>query len=164
MILYRMEKPDLRDLHKISDVMDRHFKGPFGWRFGWDGLLGLVPVAGDMVTNAISVYVVLRAAQLGVAPSVIVRMGLNLLVENLVDIIPFFGNLFDFVWKANSKNMALVEKYFEEPHAVRRNSIFVLIFTVVLLLVMVIGSLVLAIMAIGWLLTQFGGGGYDPTF
>jgi hypothetical protein len=136
---------DLSDLKKISDVMDRQFKGPFGWRFGWDGLLGLVPIVGDLVTNAISLYVVLRAAQTGVAPSVILRMGLNILIENLVDMIPFFGNLFDFFWKANSKNMVLVEKYHADPTRVRRNSKLVLAFTVALILATVLATIALSI-------------------
>lgn len=154
-------KPNLSDLRKISDVMDRHFKGPFGWRFGWDGLLGLVPFVGDLVTNAISFYVVLRAAQTGVAPSVILRMGLNILIENLVDVIPFFGNLFDFFWKANSKNMILVESYHSYPKRVRRNSRFVLTFTVALILAMVVATIALSFFVLRWLilwLDPFGPG------
>ncbi len=153
---------NVNDLKKIADVMDRHFKGPFGWRFGWDGVLGLVPVLGDVVTNSISVYVILRAAQVGCPPSVIVRMGLNLAIENLVDIIPIVGNLFDFVWKANSKNMILVERYLQEPNRVRRNSKFVLAFAVALILAMVVGSIVVSFFVIRWIILSLENGGWAP--
>ncbi len=82
---------NLDDLRAITELMDRRWRGPLGWRFGLDGLLGLIPFVGDMITNTISVYVILRAAQLGVAPTVITRMGLNLLIENVIDISPFLA-------------------------------------------------------------------------
>lgn len=70
---------------------------------------------------------------------------LNILIENLVDIIPFFGNLFDFIWKANSKNMILVENYHANPTRVRRNSKFVLAFTVAFIMTMVVATIALSI-------------------
>jgi len=151
-----MNTPDLRDLRQISDVMDKHFRGPFGWRFGWDGLLGLVPIVGDFVTNSVSVYIIFRAAALGCPASVILRMGTNLAIENVIDVIPFFGNIFDFVWKANCKNLVLVENYFANPSRVHSRSRWFIAFSVALVLAVVIGTLVLAIYTLKLILGFLG--------
>ena len=86
----------LQRLKKLSVLMDSQFAGPFGFKFGLDGLLGFIPLVGDFVTSFISLYIVLQAALLGCGPSVILRMGLNILIENLIDVLPVFGNFFDF--------------------------------------------------------------------
>jgi hypothetical protein len=136
---------ELKDLRILADAMDNHFRGPFGWRFGWDGLLGLIPVVGDTVTSAISAYIIFRAAQLGGPPSVLVRMGFNVVVENLVDFIPMLGNLFDFVWKANVKNIRLLEVYLANPSRVRRHSRGLIFLTFVLVLAAMVATIVFAV-------------------
>jgi hypothetical protein len=142
-------RPRLDDLRFIAEVMDSHFRGPYGYRFGWDAILGLVPVIGDLVTDIISFYVILRAAVLGCPASVILRMGINVLVENIVDLIPFAGAIFDFFWKANTRNMLLLDRYFDNPQAVRRGSrffvAFAIILVILLLLACVAGSVMLLI-------------------
>ena len=140
-----MPQKDLCDLQVLAELMDRRFRGPFGWRFGWDGIIGLIPVMGDMITNAVSAYIILRAAQLRCPPSVLLRMAFNLLVENIVDIIPFFGNLFDFVWKANVKNVALAERFLSDPRGVRRNSRFMIFFMITALLAAAAGLAALSV-------------------
>lgn len=133
--------------------MDSHFRGPYGYRFGWDAVLGLMPIIGDLITDIISLYVILRAALLGCPASVILRMGINVLVENLVDLIPVFGAAFDFFWKANTRNMRLLEGYFDNPHAVRRGSrffvAFAIILVILLLLACIAGSVMLLIYLVG---------------
>lgn len=148
------DESQLKDLRLLTDFMDRHFKGPFGTRFGYDGLIGMVPIVGDIVTNSISVYVILRAALLGCPASVILRMGINLFVENLIDIIPFFGNLFDFFWKANSKNLKLIDQHFADPRRTQVSSRFFVAFAVLVVILFVLASLALAVFALAYLLKE----------
>lgn len=155
-----MNRAKTEDLRVLAEIMDNHFKGPFGWRFGWDGLIGLVPVVGDVITSFVSLFIILRAAQLGCPGSVLSRMGLNLVVENLVDIVPFAGNLFDFVWKANIKNLRLVEQYLEHPEKTARRSGWVVGLSVAAIVILVIASLILAV----WSLKIILGGLADLIF
>lgn len=146
-------KPPLDDLRFIAQVMDTHFKGPFGYRFGWDAILGLFPVIGDIVTDIISFYVIIRAALLGCPASVILRMTINVLVENIVDIIPLGGAIFDFIWKANTRNMKLIDQYFDHPEKVRRGSWFFVAFAIFAVILL----LLLSIAASVWLLIYLVG-------
>lgn len=108
-------RPSHPDLNSLAHLLDTRFRLPFGFRVGWDGILGLVPGVGDLVTSTLSLYLVFRAAQMNCPPAILLRMGGNILVENLVDAIPVVGSLFDFVWKANSKNLRLLNRYQQSP-------------------------------------------------
>ena len=103
--------PSTRDLDYIADQLDNRFRGPLGFRFGWDGILGLIPGVGDLVTSSFSFYILLRAAALGAPPVLIARMGLNILIDNVFDVVPVLGWIFDFMWKANLKNVKLLKDY-----------------------------------------------------
>lgn len=112
-----------RDLSRIKDqldsfawLMDNYFRIPgLGWRFGIEAIIGLIPGFGDVVTGALGVLLLLRAIQFKLPKIVITRMILNNLIDILVGAIPFLGDLFDFVFKANTKNMVLFRKYAEGP-------------------------------------------------
>lgn len=142
------------ELRRLAYALDSRFKTPFG-RIGWDGILGLIPGVGDVVTGLLALYILVRAAGLGASPIVLLRMGGNILFENVIDTIPLFGNFFDFFWKANSRNMALLDQHLENPHRARRNSYWL----VALVLLMIVGAVV-AIVATGiyilrWALMQW---------
>jgi hypothetical protein len=91
-------------------------------RIGLDPLLGLVPGLGDALGLLASAYVVVVALRLGAPGSVAARMVVNLLVDAAVGAIPVLGDLFDFGWKANTRNLALLEKWMERPGTTRRAS------------------------------------------
>jgi hypothetical protein len=110
-----MNDDKLKNLRSISIALDTKYQGPLGLRFGLDALLGLIPVVGDFITSAFSIYIIAQAASLGVGPTTLFRMAINVGIENLIDIIPFVGNLFDFYWKANMRNMALIEAHLKDP-------------------------------------------------
>lgn len=126
------------DIRRLSDLMDSRFRGPGGFRFGWDGILGFIPFFGDFLTNGASLYIIVRAAAIGCPPSVLLRMGLNLLVDNMLDLIPVLGNFFDFFWRANNKNITLLERYLSDPRRTVRSSRVVVWLTVLFLLAMMV--------------------------
>lgn len=136
-------KPDedkLAHLKNLSSTLDSKFEGPFGIKFGLDALIGLIPVVGDFVTSALSLYIIAQAASLGAGPSTLIRMAINILVENLFDMLPFLGNIFDFYWKANNKNLRLLESHLANPtrETIKSRMIVALIFFI--LIVILIGS------------------------
>ncbi len=140
-----------QQVRRLAELLDSEFKLPFGWRIGWDGILGLIPGFGDTATSMVSFYILYRAAMLGCPPSVILRMGLNVLIDNLLDVIPILGNIFDFIWKSNLKNVQLMEEYLAQPHATVRTSRWVIAGTVIFIFAVLIGCLTLTFLLARWL-------------
>jgi hypothetical protein len=79
-------------------------------RFGLDPVLGLVPGLGDLAGAALSGYVVLLGARLGVSRVVILRMLGNVAVDTIGGTLPIIGDAFDVGWKSNTRNLALLER------------------------------------------------------
>ena len=117
-------RPDALALYDmLARLLDQAFRVPgTSWRFGLDPVLGLLPVAGDLLSAAIGAYGVLLAGQLGAPSSLITRMLLNLFVDTAIGSVPFLGDLFDFGFKANTRNRMLLEQWLAEPRRTRRSS------------------------------------------
>lgn len=98
-----------------------------GIKFGLDPLLGLVPGLGDVAGAAMGGYLVLLAGSLGAPTSVVLRMLSNVAVDTVIGAIPVIGDMFDFGWKASTRNLALLERYVGQPAATRASSRAVMI-------------------------------------
>jgi len=103
-------------LRRWSNLLDRAFRIPgTGLRFGWEPIVGLVPGFGDAVGALFSGAILLEAFRFRIPGVIRARMLLNVLIDLAVGAIPFLGDLFDFAWKANVRNMALLERHALEP-------------------------------------------------
>jgi hypothetical protein len=131
----------LSHLRDLSHTLDSKFEGPMGFRFGLDAIIGLIPVVGDFVTSGMSLYIIAMAASMGVGPTTLVRMSVNVLIENLFDMIPFLGNFFDFYWKSNNRNIKLIEKHLANPtrETIKSRMIVALIFFTLLAILIASG-------------------------
>jgi len=97
-------------LHRLSYYLDDLVPIPgTNYRIGLDPLLGLLPVVGDAPTTALSAYVVAEAAALGVPRETLARMTITLLLDATVGSLPLVGDAFDAVWKANARNVRLLD-------------------------------------------------------
>lgn len=114
----------LRRLRRISHTMDEAIRLPGGYRIGLDGIIGLIPGFGDTAGAVVSSYLIAESARLGVPSRILALMMYNVLVEAFIGLIPFLGDLFDFAWKANLRNVRLLEGHIGErsggPEAGRR--------------------------------------------
>lgn len=127
----------LHRLRSLSWFLDRSI--PIGkWRIGVDPILGLVPGAGDWIGAALSVYVLYEGARLGLPVSVLLRMTGNILVEAIVGTVPVLGDIFDFAWQANTRNLALVEQHYRPGLELRPGRRIVLALVVVAVTVLLI--------------------------
>ena len=107
--------PELQWVDRIAYLMDAQFKIPgTQFRFGLDPLLGLFPLAGDIVAYIISAILVLAMARHGASGKVIVLMIGNILLDASVGSIPVLGNIFDFFYRANQRNVGLLKKHYQE--------------------------------------------------
>jgi Domain of unknown function (DUF4112) len=105
------EAERLRRLRAVVRLLDNAFQIP-GTRFrvGLDAIVGLVPGVGDLLTTAVSAWILHEARILGIKRRTRIRMGWNIAVDFLVGAIPVAGDFFDAAWKANVKNLALIER------------------------------------------------------
>lgn len=78
---------------------------------GLDPLIGLIPGLGDLIGAGVAIWVVAEAARLGASGFVLFRMGLNIAIDTLGGAIPVAGDVFDALWKANLKNVRLLERH-----------------------------------------------------
>jgi hypothetical protein len=138
-------------LRRLSQLLDDAIPIPgTGYRIGIDPLLGLVPGGGDTVAGALGAYIIIEAARMGLPRKVIGQMVGNILLDSVVGSVPILGDLFDIGWKANVRNITLLERHL---HLTRHNHkdrlfLFGLIF---LLTIIIIGFATLTVLVIRWL-------------
>ena len=102
-------------LEALARLMDGAFVLPgTNIRMGLDALIGLVPVAGDIISGLISSYLIWEARQLGAPKWLIARMVTNTLLDTVLGAFPLVGDAFDVIFRANMKNMALLRRYVEK--------------------------------------------------
>lgn len=105
----------LRWVERVARLMDSQFQLPgTRFRFGLDPLLGLLPIVGDLSSTAVSVALLLTMLRHGASGAVVVRMALNILIDTVVGVIPVIGNVFDFAYKSNERNVALLRRHYAE--------------------------------------------------
>ncbi|MCC5898147.1 MAG: DUF4112 domain-containing protein [Phormidium sp. BM_Day4_Bin.17] len=150
--------PTVNRLRRLSYILDNSIPVPgTGYRIGIDPLLGLVPVWGDVAGAILSAYIVVNALKLGISRKVLLTMIYNILAETIIGVVPVLGNIFDATWKANMRNMRLLEGYIGSPSPGRKVSLgFVLLVVLGGLLLLVVG-LVLMVLLLGWLIGQVWG-------
>lgn len=140
-----------REIKRLAWLLDDAIRLPGGYRVGVDGIIGLVPGIGDAVGLAASTYILLRARRFGLPGSVMARMAGNVLLELVVGAVPVAGDLFDFVFKANRRNVALMEKYFADAPRTRRRSRAAVVATAVLAGVVIVAAFYGAVTLLQWL-------------
>lgn len=102
----------LAHLEWLADLLDSRFVIPgTNIRFGLDGVIGMVPVAGDLISALISFYLISQASRLGLSPWVKLRMIWNVTLDTAVGAIPVLGDMFDVSYKSNRRNIALAKRY-----------------------------------------------------
>ncbi|MEQ9641712.1 MAG: DUF4112 domain-containing protein [Alphaproteobacteria bacterium] len=96
---------------RFADALDSKFRIPgTPFRFGWDSVLGLLPGVGDAASATMAFGLVAYAASLGIRFSLVARMAFNVAVDLVVGSIPLVGDIFDFAFKANRRNVALLRR------------------------------------------------------
>lgn len=141
-----MNKPatqnaSMKNIAQLSKLMDKQFTIPgTNLRFGLDGIIGLIPGVGDVSTFAVSCYLLTLMAKNGASGYVMARMVLNVLIDTIVGSIPFVGDLFDFAFKANSRNMKLMQEHFVEGRH-RGGAWKVIVPIVIVLLIIMVGGI-----------------------
>ena len=142
----------LTALRKWSVLLDSAFRVPgTNLTFGLDPILGLIPGLGDLTTPLFAVLLLFHAVRMRIPRVIQLRMLINAAVDVLIGFIPFVGDLFDFGWKANVRNLALLERHAHPgSRATKGDWIFVLSIVGVL-----VALALIPLMFAGWLLSRF---------
>jgi NAD/NADP transhydrogenase beta subunit len=119
-----------QSLLRFEILLDEAFRIPgTQLRFGIDGIIGLVPGLGDVLAGVLSLVIPTAAWIRGVPYVTLARMAVNLAIGVLVGSVPFFGDVFDIVWKVNRRNYLLMSRHLAEPrrHTVKDWSVLLLL-------------------------------------
>jgi hypothetical protein len=136
----------LAEVEAIAWLLDNSIPVPLtgGRRVGLDAVIGLVPILGDALGAGIGLFVVWRAARLGVPRVAVARMLVTSAIDMAVGAIPVVGDAFDLWFKANSRNLRVMRRYLEQPDASTRGEWGTL--------AALIGSVILVVVIVGWLI------------
>jgi hypothetical protein len=112
----RLQREDqlsrLKRLRRLAWLIDGAFGLPgTRFRFGFNSIVGLLPVGGDVALGAVSLYIVYEAAKIGVPRPLLARMVANVALEVVGGSVPILGDLFDVILKANLRNLAIIEHH-----------------------------------------------------
>ena len=108
----------LEQLKQVAQLLDSQFSIPgTSIKVGLDSLIGLIPGVGDLISTAVSVWLIREARHLGAPWWLIARMSWNVAVDTTIGVIPVVGDVFDVVWKANRKNIELLTRHLERGPA-----------------------------------------------
>lgn len=120
--------PTGTDPHSVRqrvEALERLLEGLFevpllGRKVGLDAIVGLVPGIGDVITAAMGLYLVWEARNLGMARWQIWRMLGNVGADTLVGAVPVAGDLFDFLYRSNTRNLKIIRKHLDKHHPATR--------------------------------------------
>ena len=109
---------ELESVERLARVLDEGVRLPLvNLRVPLDPLIGLIPGVGDLASAVLGASIVVRAVRLGIPGRLIMRMTLNVLVDFAVGSVPVAGDVFDFFFRANKRNMTLLREYLERQEA-----------------------------------------------
>lgn len=106
-----------RRVEAMERVLERSFTLPgTKQQFGLDALVGLVPVAGDLISAAMGLYLVWEARNLGMPKWQLARMTANVGFDSLLGVVPLAGDVLDFFYRSNSRNLKIIRKHLDKHH------------------------------------------------
>lgn len=138
----KRKREGLEPLFKwIAFIMDEVLRVPgTKLRFGLDPLIGLIPGIGDTSSALVSAFALIQAVRLGVPKILLGRMALNILVNEVVGVVPVVGDAFSFWFKSNARNYEIIKNHRLGPSVARRSDwLFVIGVLVVLVVVVMVG-------------------------
>lgn len=143
----------LKWVERIASLMDDKFRVPgTNFRFGLDPILNFIPIAGDVSGFAVGASLLYVMAKNGVSRKVLIIMTLNICFDALLGAIPFVGQVSDFFFKSNTRNIQLLKEHYEEGKH-RGSGQGIIIFLLIIMLIFVAGTVYLSYLLLHWLFT-----------
>ena len=152
--LTAVQEQRIAALRHVARLLDSAYQVPgTNFRIGLDPIVGIVPGIGDLISPLFTIALLWQSHDLNLPRVVQMRMLFNVAIDTFVGIVPLVGDLFDFAWKANDMNMALLERHaYEERSASARDWLFVIGLTIAMLALAALPFLVA-----GWVFSALAG-------
>ncbi|MGB3262747.1 MAG: DUF4112 domain-containing protein [Microcoleus sp.] len=154
----KSQAASLRRLRQISHLLDNAIPIPgTKYRIGLDPILGLIPGGGDLVGSIFAGYVVFKSAQMGVPQETLVKMAANIVFDTVAGTVPVAGDLLDVAWKANVKNIELLDAHLGSPEPGKKAD-WLFVAALLLGLMLIVGGVIfLSVMLLGWVFRMIAG-------
>jgi len=140
----------------MARLWDEAIRLPVLGRVGLDAVIGLVPGIGDIAGGLLAGYGLMIAARLRAPAPILLRMLLNIAIDTIGGVIPLVGDLFDTQFRANTRNLALLERWLDDPHRLRRQSVLALLAVAAAFCALVTLTVWLAVQVIAWVFNVAG--------
>lgn len=149
------DSKSLKWVEQLSYLLDEKFRLPgTNFRFGLDPILNLIPYAGSFTGLILSAALVLTMARHGASSRIVTLMAINVFLDATIGSIPIIGQIFDFFYKANTRNIQLLrEHYYEGRHQGSGKNILVV--AILVLVILFIVFIYLAYKLLEWVFSWF---------
>ena len=112
---------DVASVRRRIEAMERLLERAFGlpgtnYRVGFDSIIGLVPVVGDLIAAAMGAWLIWEAKNLGMSKFQLARMTGNIAFDTLVGAVPLVGDAFDLLFRSNTRNLRIVRRWLDKHH------------------------------------------------
>ena len=106
-----------RRVEALEQILERAFVIPgTNYRVGLDAVVGLIPIAGDLISAAMSSYMIWEARNLGLPKWKLWRMGGNVAFDTAIGIVPFLGDALDLAFRSNTRNLRIIKAHLDKHH------------------------------------------------
>ncbi len=150
--------PSFAAVSKLAYWLDAGIRIPgTNMRFGLDPILGLIPGFGDAAGAILAGWILVEGVRLGASRATVIRIAGNVALDAVLGAVPLLGDVFDFVWKANLRNVALLERHLAAPDRAERADRSFVLLVIGGVAVMALGLLALGILLTRWAFRALGG-------
>jgi len=143
--IIELNEEKLLRLKLLSERLDNSIKIPgTNQKIGIDAIVGIIPILGDFIGVIFSTYIMYSGIKMGVSSKIVKKMAANIAIEFIIGSIPIIGDIFDALWKANKRNVELIEEATIENQENYRLNYLIMASLIVLILgliLVILGSL-----------------------
>jgi hypothetical protein len=143
--IIELNEEKLLRLKLLSERLDDSIKIPgTNQKIGIDAIVGIIPILGDFIGVIFSTYIMYSGIKMGVSSKIVKKMAANIAIEFVIGSIPIIGDIFDALWKANKRNVELIEEATIENQENYRLNYLIMTSLIVLILgliLVILGSL-----------------------
>jgi hypothetical protein len=143
--IIELNEEKLLRLKLLSERLDDSIKIPgTNQKIGIDAIVGIIPILGDFIGVIFSTYIMYSGIKMGVSSKIVKKMAANIAIEFVIGSIPIIGDIFDALWKANKRNVELIEEATIENQENYRLNYLIMASLIVLILgliLVILGSL-----------------------
>ena len=137
--IIELNEEKLLRLKLLSERLDDSIKIPgTNQKIGIDAIIGIIPILGDFIGAIFSTYILYSGIKMGVSSKIVKKMAINIAIEFIIGSIPIIGDIFDALWKANKRNVELIEEATLENQEKYRLNYLIMASLIILILVLIL--------------------------